>query len=603
MRNRLGTLVFLGLGTALFGCSCDGPTACQSAAARISDTCGGDAAFAAFGEADRAGFESACGPGTPDACLSCIDALLTSAAGCANLASCVEECACPPGTICGVGDAGNDAGAPPDSGPVDAPPVGCSPAPAAGSAAGAACRSGTTCTRDACNEELPVGFGSCTGGTVPVTLYPGSMCGNECDPNAMTDPCGECATCTDFGYIGRIRIPVLGPPPPGGMFLTLLDGVCRSNCTPNVATNGGCRSGYTCDIDGQVCLEACTTDADCNLGVEDGFLCPGTGPWTCDTTTRRCVQPGTAGAGAGDACAEDDDCMANGQCFTGDELPDGFCSRLGCNAAGFECGTGETCSLRGLGGPSWCLPACTVGDEPEADRFGTDGHGAGCPTGHACTWDGRTMDPTGGCFPGEYNEITTPNIGGACQTGADCYSPFGYGRCLFDFQTNVDSGMCAVSNCVGMDANGILPGVTTTTRVCDEAAGELCVGFAGGDTFCLLGCDSAAECAPGYACPELLTGGGRLCWPQCFAAGDCRTGATCEQVDPDTGASTGPCDFDGPDNVANSGDEPDCFCSDRMPRAMDDGGTPTPDGGTSVLPDAGIGLDASGILPDAGLGT
>src|SRR5690606_31518038 len=187
----------------------------------------------------------------------------------------------------------------------------------------------------------------------------------------------------------------------------------RAQCTPSRDNNGGCRPGYSCDVDTGLCLDAqCTTDQHCKLEATDTDISPNpASPWVCNTMTGRCTHPGTVGVAAGDACAEDSDCMTDGQCLTGDEVPDGFCTRLGCNAAGFECGTGETCSLRGLGGPSWCLPQCTVGEEPETERFGATGHGAGCAVGQACTWTGATEDPVGGCFPGEYNDVTTPNVG------------------------------------------------------------------------------------------------------------------------------------------------------------------------------------------------
>ncbi|HEY8534997.1 MAG TPA: hypothetical protein VIL25_01055, partial [Vicinamibacterales bacterium] len=549
--------------TALCSSACDGgKTACQSAADRIQEVCGA-AGFAAYGE-DRAGFEAACGTDNAD-CQSCIDALLAEPAGCANLASCREQCVCPPGTICPMEDGGTDGGGStmPDAGPMECSPTG----GPAGSAPGAACQRGTSCRDQDCNEQISLS-------ALGAVLYSGSMCGDECNPNAANDQCGECGGCAEYTYVGRLRFPNLGPPPAGSMFYSVLDGVCRSLCTPSRDNNGGCRPGYTCDIDTGLCLDAqCRSDAQCKLDVsEDGtdVVMNPASPWTCNTMTGRCTHPGMAGAAAGDPCTQDSDCMEDGQCLTGAGVPDGFCTRIGCNAEGFECGPGETCSLRGLGGPSWCLPQCTVGEEPEEDRFGSDGHGAGCPVGHSCIWDGRSMSPTGGCFPGEYNDVTTPNVGSGCQSDDDCYSPFGYGRCLFSGERNVDSGMCAVANCVGMDPNGILPGVSTGTRVCDESAGELCVLFGGNETYCVRSCENAGDCAPGYACPALLSGGGRLCWPYCFENSDCRAGATCQQVD-ENGAATGPCDADGPDNIPNTADDPDCFCSDRMPRPEDAG--------------------------------
>ena len=476
-----------------------------------------------------------------------------------------------PGVIC-LEDGGTDAEVPADSGPrPDSGPEVCRPAPVGGGTAGSACRSGgTMCTGMACNPEIglrpPLG-----------NLFVGSMCGDECNPNAATDECGECADCSEFSYLGRLRVPEFAVGP-DGMALIAMDGVCRPLCTPDPAGNGGCRTGYTCDIDRGICVGACQTDAQCNINGETLEADPA-GEWTCNTTTGRCELEGTVGAAAGDACTADSECMDNGQCLTGDAIPDGFCTRLNCNAAGFECGTGETCSLHGLGGPSWCLPSCMVGAEPEADRLGAGGHGMGCDPGAACKWDGRSAEATGGCQPAEYNDITTPNIGGACETSADCYSPFGYGVCLA-------GGVCSMSNCTD-SAMGILPNVTTTLSICDPAANELCVRSGGTaeapETLCILTCDSATECAPGYACnTEILSGGMGVCWNSCTMNSECRTGVACVN---EVGSACVP---NGPDGMPGTEDDDVCACADL----------PRPDAGTDA--DAGTTEDA-GTAADAGV--
>ena len=335
--------------------------------------------------------------------------------------------------------------------------------------------------------------------------------------------------------------------------------VCADEC----ASTPDCRAGYTCDLEEHVCRQACSSDAECNLVVRDGNIASEAGPWTCNPTTGRCEHGGTSGAVAGDACTADSDCMANGTCFTEDfgGGTAGFCARNGCTA-GFECGGGEECSLRGNPwSGSWCLPACTVGAEPESDVLGIDGHGLGCAVGHSCHWAGVDASPSGGCFPGNYNAVATPNVGGACQSAADCYSPFGYGNCLFEALTDIGSGMCSVQSCSPV-ATGILPNVTTTTRVCDPVA-EICVGFASQQSQCLSRCTSAASCAPGYACNDsILSGGLGVCWPNCQENGDCRVGVTC--IDNANPAVT--CDADGPDNTPNTFDDPSCYCADRTTR-------------------------------------
>jgi hypothetical protein len=167
---------------------------------------------------------------------------------------------------------------------------------------------------------------------------------------------------------------------------------------------------------------------------------------------------------------------------------------------------------------------------------------------------------TGSCVPGAYNGRTTPNIGAACRSSDECDSPFGYGECLFANLPEVGSGMCTVQSCATFLGDGdevvqgLLPGVATASPICDPARGEMCVSLRAATdpplTYCLRRCETAAECAPGYGCVELVTAGTRFCWPTCFEAADCRAGATCE-------ASSGlPC---------TAADDA-CYCSDRTTR-------------------------------------
>lgn len=442
-----------------------------------------------------------------------------------------------------------DGGPPPaDVGPPDAP-LACSPSPPIGAHPGAACHRDGTCDGHECNDTFRHEFPTRTGGAIPATFHPGSSCGDTCDAESGDDPCGECGTCSRYARVGQLLIPALGRAPSG--LVVLLEGLCRSDCVPDVASNGGCRPGYTCDVDERVCLEGCAIGNVCNYErVDDHIMLTPEGPWTCNPTTLRCTLRGTPGAAAGDPCVVDTDCMDDGTCWTGEWLPAGYCTRVGCDAEGFECGPGETCALRPLGGASWCARACVVGAEVEADRLGPGGHGAGCPAQQSCIWDGRGSEPDGACTAGNYNEVRAPNVGAACQDGRECYSPFGLGRCIGDRDLRLGSGMCAIADCVPGDANGVLPGVSTTTRVCDEDAGERCVRTSDDETHCLRACSRASECPAGYAC-ALVTGSERLCWPRCFTHADCREGAMCEGVEGE------PCD---PALGLH------CLCSDRAPR-------------------------------------
>ena len=50
----------------------------------------------------------------------------------------------------------------------------------------------------------------------------------------------------------------------------------------------------------------------------------------------------------------------------------------------------------------------------------------------------------GGCIPGEFNAVTTPNIGEPCEDDSECWSPFGRGTCI---QFTNGHSMCTVRDC------------------------------------------------------------------------------------------------------------------------------------------------------------
>jgi hypothetical protein len=539
-----------------------------------------------------------------------LNAMLCLACGSAAASFAVVGCGgdpppgCPEGTICvdsgpgGGGDAG-DAGPRPDTGMVpDGGNEGCRARP--GLDNGAACSMTGVCLAPMeCQEEVAGNFtmtknqDNTAGPPLPLRVFPGTMCAEMCDMDAPEDECGECATCESGALAGRVR------------FLAGADeteAFCRRDCeiTPT-DPRGGCREGYQCDPGTNLCMEACSNDDQCRFfiadpdGDGDGDITYGGAdyPATCDVTSGRCRVMGNPAGVAGSPCEEDLDCYDDGFCLDSDDpaspLADGFCTRLYCGA-GNPCGTGEVCSLNLFSDASACLPGCTIGGETtDAERAGTAGRNPDCDPGQACFWDGTSgpdADPNGGCFAANYNDETAYNVGGACLDDADCYSPFGYGRCLFtapESLARVQSGFCAVSSCAG-GAPGepitLMPGVEIPAdwqpRVCDTAGGDICVNFGSPEdpaTFCVQGCTSGNECAPGYACPALLSEGGRVCWPNCQATADCHTGATCQNT---TGGACGEMD--------------ECYCSDAMPAPID-AGMPAADGGAGAA-DAGVEADA-----------
>jgi hypothetical protein len=446
-----------------------------------------------------------------------------------------------------------------------------------------------------------------SGRPFPISGFTGGQCYSVCNPNAATDTCGTCASCNGATGQGRLRFGVASFFAAGSG----VTGVCRDDCTPSPTTNGGCRTGYTCDRFTATCIEGCLNDTQCQFGGDDldgdGFLDiideGAASGATCNTATGRCVVPPTGSSPIGGPCVLDTDCGSDGLCLQFDAVPGGYCTRIGCATntgddmtpvwtpiPGLECtGTDVVCDVRAFGAPTTaCLEGCTVGAETtDAERLGTGGGNPTCANpSNACFWNGdseATDVPNGSCLPGNYNTETTYDVGTACADDSDCYSPYGYGRCLFTgILDTVQSGVCAIGGCSGGMGGmpvGLLAGTTSQAMipagafggaggnaVCNTAVGDLCVGFGGGATFCVHGCASADECPTGYACPVLLTGGGRICWPNCEVNADCHSGTTCRNT------MGGACAM---------GQE--CYCSDAMP-APDAGMTPGPvDAG---MPDA-----------------
>ncbi len=508
---------------------------------------------------------------------------------------------CPGISFCPDGG-GGDAG-PRDSAMPDAPMGDGGMCPLnAGQASGAACRMGR------CAAPLMCPMGGMAGanasnldGTaaapLPIDLWPGSMCTQVCDPDAAMDECGACHTCNGAILGGRIRFGIDSMTP----------GVCRPNCTPSPTGRGGCRDGYACDPGTGTCMEACLSDAQCRYAVRDidgdgdgdiAFLGDDF-PARCDTTTGRCVVMGRAGATAGDPCMTELDCEDNGFCFAPDPMdpmdpfPMGFCSKIFCGP-GNECQTGDVCMQPGalFGDASACLPGCHIGGEmTRAQALGTGGGHPECGAGRACLWDGTmhaaATEITGGCFPGEYNAITTYNVGAACDDDSECFSPLGRGRCLFN-NDRTGGGICSIAGCNGGamgSAIGLLAGTPMPvpppaglmpSDICDAAGGDICVGFNGGTTtFCLQNCMTGNDCAPGFACAAVLSGGGRLCFPTCAADADCHTGASCRNI---MGSAC---------TMADAMSADGCYCSDAMPRPSD-AGMPMGDAGMPMMTDAGM---------------
>lgn len=476
-----------------------------------------------------------------------------------------------------AGGCGDDGATPGDDDddddvPVDAGPMDAGPEEDAGPT-GSACVVGNPCTAAA----------DCTGlgvdrSRVCIAEEPGliGVAGDPVDgldgPVSVTDWIGGyCSTEGVVGGFGCRQDSDCGRGPEGELCGRCVDGTditgdpvrqCFQRCSPSADGNSGCREGYECDWISETCQPGCSADVQCRVfredtngnGVVDPFnpivnrdgdrlvLDAAAEGATCNATTYRCDQPGNPEATAGDPCDRDSQCMENGFCVTEGNTDgvyeDGYCTRFGCRAAGRTCdGEDEICMGKDFLAEG-CLLRCTVGAEEENDllRLGPDGRGLGCRRGYRCAWDGRSLDE-GGCLPGNYNGIASPNLGGPCgalapaPVGLDdsrCWSPFGAGVCTgFPLNNPMDPDnpiprsawtACALRDCFA-------PGIGDA---CINAGGQ-CVERANtgagepSDSICLPRCNQASDCppfAPGsgiaLACNETLVEGTGVCTPSCL---------------------------------------------------------------------------------------
>lgn len=313
--------------------------------------------------------------------------------------------------------------------------------------------------------------------------------------------------------------------------------ICLRACVPTATDNSACRDGYKCDLLQSVCDVECTLDEDCLVFRDDtndnGMFDPydpdaGTGDRLvydtestafCNLSTYRCEHPGTPGARGGDPCADDEECEPNGECLTQEvfDFPGGYCTKFRCDLEGNACANGGRCQSRGFGLPV-CTEGCKVGagataGQPETYLNNTQG----CREDYTCGWDGindQTVAINGACVPGVYNDQTVNNIGEACETNAECYSPFGQGGCVPGF------------GCTVFDCGPAVPGIPADE--CGE--GNACVILTASLALCLRECTAAEQCLPGQACGDIDGDPGTAdsaCLPVCFDSGECRAGEVC----------------------------------------------------------------------------
>ena len=441
------------------------------------------------------------------------------------------------------GDAGSDAAVSDAEVPDAATPPDASTKPFGPCKSDADCPNNTFCDRQI-DGMVPVN--GAPGGMIDQSLFPGGSCSPR--PLAPFDSNASCDS--------SLPQPAQGCGKDGACVLENLNdetyAACRAACEPSSTTSGCTREGYTCDFGLHACIEGCRADADCRVqvqdsngdGAADALAYDRDSKAVCDMKTARCSHPGSAKP-VGGACERLDDCSPNGTCLDasrtlgGLDFPGGYCTQVGCDVKGRECqGPNTVCEpvrpqLGSTSDAPLCMTSCEVGAEPEGDRVGAKGHGQNCREGYRCHWNGGEGAKSGVCAGGVYNDVKKNNIGDACSSDAECYSPYGYGTCLLYSATSAriraPRGTCAILDCA-------VPGLPDD--IC--GAGNECIPFSGDLTFCIHNCTTAADCAAGYACmdEDMDATTAKICFPACAKVSDCRSGERCQLA---TGASFGRC--------------------------------------------------------------
>jgi hypothetical protein len=403
---------------------------------------------------------------------------------------------------------------------------------------GIACGGNADCRGGFCEVELAVSIpatGLPNGAALDSSLFPGGLCSPT--PFADANSLSSCDLSQALGRQGCGSCGVCVPE----ILNTGVFSVCRERCEPEADRNGCSRPGYTCDFTYLGCVEGCRSDEECRLntvdadndGTLDSQRFDPTSTAFCDPDTFRCSQAGARGAVAGDPCVRDGDCGQDGRCIlplqtlAGLTFPGGYCSKRGCDISGLSC-AGLDSACVGVRGPTavstpHCMLACRRGSELDPDILGTDGHGAGCRQGYRCAWDGVHgvgVADNGICVGGNYNAVTLNNVGTACASNAECYSPYGQGQCLRLSVGGIAaaSGHCAIMDCAA-------PG--TPDDLC--GTGNECIGLARDASFCVQTCSSADDCADGLACADDdgNPGTASICYPTCIGPEECRQGEAC----------------------------------------------------------------------------
>ena len=346
-----------------------------------------------------------------------------------------------------------------EDGPCTGPPP-CPGSPIMWGVPGGPCTREADCPGGTCILEHTVMYE----GSIHHVEWPGGYCvlsmGTHCSPE---DP-ASCPSGTRCTFMGEA----------GGMDHYLCMAGCRpldTSWTPH-DWNCGCREGYSCDIEREVCLPGCSSDAQCcQLWDDDGDWVMETGELLVDTDCTSwcdgddpaefeldgcmarfsCINEGDPSATWLSPCLFDSDCPPDAYCLdeirhtdpaSGEPLyHGGLCRKHACHIPGRGCGLfsdlhGECVNLGTTSDPDYdCTPTCeTACVDPGSSA--SPCHHPGRTHPYAC----RPFDPVrwfpgssrdGLCLPAMVPAAPTPEaMYGPCTQDADCASPHGLGRCL-----------------------------------------------------------------------------------------------------------------------------------------------------------------------------
>ncbi|MBM4396463.1 MAG: hypothetical protein FJ087_12345 [Deltaproteobacteria bacterium] len=195
---------------------------------------------------------------------------------------------------------------------------------------------------------------------------------------------------------------------------------------------------------------------------------------------------------------------------------DGSCSRA-CPQG--TCPEGESCAE--LSDGNWCVPACS---DP--------GMRGSCRVGYVCNTE------IGGCLP-DCREGWPCGAAYACDAATGECKPAS-GRPAPVGAPCTEDAQCASGTCIAAIEDGKPTGFAGGACVaqCGPTGcpqGGTCVALPGGP-LCLSGCETSANCRPGYVCPAP----DHACIPDCNGGFDCGPNRRCEAATGNCVAAVGP---------------------------------------------------------------